>query len=328
MKYFIKYTVEENNKIVQNASCDFNLETGTTVQDFKKIIKDWLNLPTGYTITNETLFHKKNYLLDTDVLSNDNSGYKYELVIHNLNKYQHNKVNFTSGHTPDIKSFNKNTKFKLGRIHSVDVRDLNYLIVNHLPQAFSVTTKTSQYWQDNIWNGDQGNTPMCVGYAWAHYIEDGPITHSGTHPVVSPVDIYNGAQRLDPWANIPHDGTTVRAGAQYLKNNSKISSYLWAYDVNTLANTVLNVGPVVVGTNWYYNMFFPDRTGRIRVGGYLAGGHAYDINGVDMKAQLFRIKNSWGTSWGQSGHAYISFSDMAYLIKQNGEVCLAVENQF
>lgn len=220
------------------------------------------------------------------------------------------------------------SQYALGREHSVDVRDLNYLIKDRLPQAVVQPTKTSQYWADNVWNGNQGNTPMCVGYAWAHYIEDAPVLHSGIHPVVSPIAIYNGAQKLDPWANIPHAGSTIRAGAQYLLNNKKIKSYLWAYDVTTLANTVLNVGPVVVGTNWYYNMFFPDKNGLIKVGGYLAGGHAYDINGVDTNAKLFRIKNSWGTTWGIGGHAYISFTDMDKLIAQNGEVCLAIENIF
>ena len=83
-----------------------------------------------------------------------------------------------------------------------------------------------------------------------------------------------------------------------------------------------------MGTNWYYNMFFPDKTGRIKLGGYLAGGHAYVLNGVNTKTQLFRIKNSWGRKWGQLGHAYISFSDMSRLIKEQGEICLAIENNF
>jgi len=214
----------------------------------------------------------------------------------------------------------------LGRLHSVDVRDLNFLIKDKLPMTSP--SITSRYWQDDIWSGNQGRTPMCVGYAWAHFIEDGPITHNGVHPVVSPITIYREAQKIDEWPGENYAGTSVRAGAKYLKNTNKISTYLWAYDINTLINTVLNVGPVVVGTNWYMGMFYPDRNGLIKISGQIAGGHAYIINGVDTIKKQFRIKNSWGSGWGNQGRAFISFTDMTRLIKERGEICLATEKIF
>ena len=169
---------------------------------------------------------------------------------------------------------------------------------------------------------------MCVGYAWAHWIDDGPVTHKLPHPNIPPQTIYKEAQKVDEWVGEKYDGTSVRGAAKYLKLTNKISSYLWTYDVNVLINTVLTKGPVVVGTNWYYNMFFPNKLGIISATGKLAGGHAYLINGVDTVKKQFRIKNSWGRRWGQLGHAYISFDDMKKLISQNGEVCLAIENNF
>ena len=218
------------------------------------------------------------------------------------------------------------TPFGLGRELSVDKRDLNYLISNKLP-----TPKISiseRYWDDERWWGDQGNTPQCVGYAWSHWIDDGPIIHAGKRPNVNPTTLYRESQKRDQWPGENYNGTSVRGGAKYLQEIGKIKSYLWAFDVQTLMNTVLTQGPVVVGTNWYYNMFFPDRNGLIRASGRWMGGHAYVINGVNTKTQLFRIKNSWGRNWGQRGRAFISFSDMTRLIREGGEICLGTENKF
>ena len=215
---------------------------------------------------------------------------------------------------------------KLGRIFIEDKRDNKYLIQDKL--TIPKTTITKKEWDGNVWWGNQGNTPQCVGYAWAHWICDGPITHRGALPIIQPSLIYREAQKVDEWPGERYNGTSVRGGAKYLMSSGKISSYLWAFDINTLINTVLNVGPVVVGTNWYYNMFFPNKNGLIRLSGHIAGGHAYVINGVNTVTKQFRIKNSWGKTWGVSGHAYISFSDMSRLIIERGEICLAIEKPF
>ncbi len=214
----------------------------------------------------------------------------------------------------------------LGRTYIPDERDKNYLIENRL--TLNRTLLTSRYWNPDGWWGNQGNTPQCVGYAWAHWIEDGPIEHGGKAPIIHPTLIYKEAQKVDEWVGEKYNGTSVRGGAKYLKATNKISSYLWTYDVNVLVSTLLTTGPVVVGTNWYSSMFTPDRNGLVRAIGRIVGGHAYVINGVDTKTKLFRIKNSWGRGWGKSGHAFISFADMDKLIKQNGEICLAIENKF
>jgi hypothetical protein len=304
MKKIVKIIIalETPKKILSEYQTQFDTTDTTTVLELKTNIKSSILLPLDSV--EETLFNGGKELNNSDLLPKS-LDLKYLLVV----------------------SDKKKVEFGLGRHYVEDIRDTNHLIVDAFPKT--VTNLTSKYWDDNSWWGDQGNTPMCVGYAWAHWIEDGPITHvSNTHPVVAPDLIYHEAQKVDEWPGENYDGTSVRGAAKYLRTAGKISSYLWAFDVNTLINTVLNIGPVVIGSNWYNNMFYPDGSGLIRVAGRLAGGHAYVINGVDTKTQRFRIKNSWGRSWGQQGHAYISFTDMSRLIRENGEVCLAVENRF
>jgi hypothetical protein len=44
---------------------------------------------------------------------------------------------------------------------------------------------------------------------------------------------------------------------------------------------VLTTGPMVMGTNWYMDMFTPDRWGYVTPGGDNAGGHSWLIIGVD-----------------------------------------------
>lgn len=213
----------------------------------------------------------------------------------------------------------------LGRIFIEDIRDRNYLIEKRL-QLPSVKPK-SMFWDADEWWGDQGRTSECVGYAWAHWIEDGPIKHGGKPPIEHPTIIYKQAQKIDEWPGENYNGTSVRAGAKYLQSIGRIEQYLWTYDINVLISTVLTKGPVVVGTNWYSSMNRPDINGLIKVSGFRIGGHAYVINGVDTIKKQFRIKNSWGRSWGKQGHAFISFNDMNKLIRQNGEVCLAIEKR-
>jgi len=217
----------------------------------------------------------------------------------------------------------------LGRVYIEDKRDLNYLIKNNQRTLQQISTPpkvlTQRYWDANGWWGDQGNTPQCVGYSWSHWLEDGPVQQSGIPPIIKPFDIYKNAQKLDEWYGENYDGTSVRGAVKYLKNIGKVKSYYWAFDVQTLSETILKLGPVVVGTNWYNGMFYPNKTGLIKISGQMVGGHAYLINGVDTKTKQFRIKNSWGKSWGNGGHAFISFNDMSRLIKENGEICLAIE---
>lgn len=228
----------------------------------------------------------------------------------------------------------------LGRIFIEDVRDQHHPMADMIKDPVDLAEEmrrreNSRYWWADGWWGDQFYTSECVAYSWAHWLEDGPITHHPKAPqreaqhetgaLISPNELYTLAQEVDEWPGEDYEGTSVRAGAKILQRWGYISAYGWAWDVPTIVDAIMTTGPVVVGTNWYESMFYPTKSGRIRVDGQAFGGHAYVLNGVNKVTREFRIKNSWGRNWGYHGFAYIGFDDMARLIDEHGEACLADE---
>jgi Papain family cysteine protease len=211
----------------------------------------------------------------------------------------------------------------LGRRHAPDPRDANFPLRALLPAAPSI--RTYRYWSANGWWGDQGRTPQCVAYAWAHWLEDGPVPQGGTPPILHPAAIYHDAQFMDEWPGEDYDGTSVRAGAKVLKTAGYIKEYRWASTMQEIVAALLDVGPVVVGFSWYEEMFKPDEASLIHIGGALAGGHAFVLDGISMPHKLIRMKNSWGRDWGNNGFAYLSIEDVDHLLHEDGEACLAVE---
>lgn len=232
----------------------------------------------------------------------------------------------------------------LGRVYVPDKQDHNYPVRALMGREPS--KREFRYWNAMRWWGDQGGTSMCVAYSWAHWSErpqnnqttpwqsqGGHVydrnlrkyVYRGTPPQIDLDAGYKWMQQNDYWAGEDYDGTSVRAGAKYMQNLGLVSNYYWAYDIPTIAKTILEKGPVVVGTDWTMDMFVTDSDRFIHPTGEPAGGHAYLLDGVSMRNRFFRIKNSWGRNWGFKGFAKISFDNMSKLMENHGEACLAVQ---
>ena len=217
------------------------------------------------------------------------------------------------------------TDYGLGRVHIPDNRDLGFPMQAVVPD---VPTRTFRYWWASAWWGNQGDSSRCVAFAWEHWVADGPVTRVWRKP--SDDDLwaaYRWMQNNDEWpgAEPDYEGTSIRAGAKYHQAQGRVSEYRWGWDLQTVVTAVLDVGPVVVGTNWYRRMFEPDDDGVLRIDGGVAGGHGYVVNGANTRTGFLRIKNSWGRDWGRNGHAYIAFEDFERLLDEDGDACLAIE---
>lgn len=142
----------------------------------------------------------------------------------------------------------------------------------------------------------------------------------------------NDAEATAPDAQLQL-GTSVRAGAKYLQSAGHIKQYLWAESVEDIrAWQLAGFGGIVLGINWTEQMFEPDHQGVIRYTGSVVGGHCiktrgwkdnFEYQGSTVRA--CRIQNSWGTSWGDHGFAWIIEKDLVQLLADQGEACAAVE---
>lgn len=238
----------------------------------------------------------------------------------------------------------------LGRLAIPDHRDFDYPMSEVLGDEpdegdplVEAGVEYKYYWQSG-WVGNQGRTPRCVGYAWGHWLSGGPTTHfyegrdadpeymdPEGDPVVDPAWIYDRAQELDRWPGEDYAGTSVRAGAKALQEKGVVDSYHWAESAHDVVRAIKEWGPVVAGTVWYESMYEPDDEGIVRVdtSTRVVGGHAYLLNGVNVRRGFFRLKNSWGTGWsalGETGcHAHLPIEALDKLLDKWGEACLAVE---
>ena len=178
---------------------------------------------------------------------------------------------------------------------------------------------------------DQGATSMCVAYSGQQFLSCNPVRNK-RYP--STEKLYLRCQQNDEWPGEGYDGTSVRALFKILTEDQYVSEYRWAFDVMTVVRHVLGVGPVVFGTNWYSGMMDDDKYGFIRPSGYVVGGHAYLVKGVNLDIDCrdgtkgaLRIINSWGKSWAQGGYAWISLQDAARLITEFGEAATSTEQK-
>jgi hypothetical protein len=214
---------------------------------------------------------------------------------------------------------NQHDSHGLGRIVQPDARDHAYPLRALIPAAAPPAGRRVRKIGRIL---DQGDSPQCVAFAWRAFLNAYPI-HEVTGDPPEPPTLYAAAQAIDGWA-LPHDGTSVRAGAKALQAEGSIVNYYWAFSIDDVIKFLLAGGPLVLGTDWFSGMFEPDKDGMVHVRGEIVGGHAYFAYGVDTAKGLLYCQQSWGLHWGKHGTFTLSLEDAAYLLGRDGEATTAV----
>jgi Papain family cysteine protease len=206
--------------------------------------------------------------------------------------------------------------------------------VHHDPRsrafAFSAPTAAlvSVAWPRAVGIFDQGNLGSCCGQAAVGWLatrtatRDGVTTWEG-RAVDEPlaVDVYSQATVIDPFPGTWEPDDTGSDGLSVVKVLQKmgvVERYEHCFDLQSVL-AALQLGPVLVGTVWRRDMFWPDERGLVRATGDIVGGHEYLLVEYDAQAQEVCFANSWGTGWGQHGYGRMTTGTLMLLLAEDGD---------
>lgn len=204
--------------------------------------------------------------------------------------------------------------------------------LRYLAHAADPRTLLSAQHRINIGMMDQENVGSCTGHAGMNMLaadafwSAGKAALAGGEPHAYAVGLYSAATVLDPWPGqyMPDDtGSDGLSIAKVLLARGLISGYLHAISLDATL-TALAERPVMVGTNWTRDMFSPAPDGRLSITGPVEGGHEYILDELDVEHEIAWMRNQWGSNWGISGRAWMSWADLGRLLAADGDCTILV----
>jgi hypothetical protein len=219
---------------------------------------------------------------------------------------------------------------KLGRL-PLPRDDRDFRLADILPDRGLATYK---YWYRSLVL-NQGNTGTCEGNAWTGWLADGPITHPSITALKDATAGEEYARQLYVEATGDtslQEGAYTRQLLKVLVGRGLIGAYHAAASVDEIITTLLRVGPVCFGCDWYSSMdtvvnqydnsyIFVDEASGVR------GGHEFILDGINLSPgsglPYVRMHNSWGVGWAHEGTARITLDDLRKLFV--GDAFVATE---
>jgi hypothetical protein len=195
-------------------------------------------------------------------------------------------------------------------------------------QLGSCTGNAGTGWLGTANAAGAGLTSVVIGSAGAKASHGHFKAQTYTLDEAFAVQLYGLATDIDPYSgqypptDTGSDGPSIGAALKLLGLST---GYAHAFSLDALKSAI-QVSAVLWGTEWLNSMFDPDSSGTLTVdpASGVAGGHELVISGFDVNAGRWIVDNSWGTGWGLLGSCFVSDSDMAYLLSQQGDITVPV----
>lgn len=189
---------------------------------------------------------------------------------------------------------------------------------------------TRTWWRRGVF--DQGDTSSCSPHSAAGQLRTSPLRLVSPERASLPsydseaeiLDLYAAAQKIDPWKDERHDGTTSDAPLKILRDRGVIREWRWCFGLDDVLRTLSHHGPVGVGVNWHDDMSDPDALGFVKPTGEIIGGHEFELLAVHTVGTYVTAVNSWSAKWGQHGRFRIHWDDLDALLKDDGDAVTIV----
>lgn len=224
---------------------------------------------------------------------------------------------------------------RLDRLIEFDEKSREYAIRQFLDPNAVPVTKLWTVPDDDVLNVlDQGKEGACTGFGTTNELRFQPVAIRHANGALLDAkfgreNVYWEAQKADPWpggaypgATPIYEGTSVISAIKRVAKLGFYTEYRWAFGEADLALAIGNIGPAVLGLNWYTGMFKPNQKNFIKPTGTVQGGHCILCIGYDAESKYYTLYNSWGPKWGRGGTCKVTKPDMNRLLKDNGEACV------